>query len=34
MQTRFKTRLKFNSDKIRFQGCHSVRHDDHIHVQL
>lgn len=21
-------------DKIRFQGCHSVRHDDHIHVQL
>ncbi|MFN8324139.1 MAG: hypothetical protein U0T74_15870, partial [Chitinophagales bacterium] len=21
-------------DKIRFQGCRSVRHDDHIHVQL
>lgn len=21
-------------DKIRFQGCHSVRHDDHIHIQL
>lgn len=21
-------------DKIRFQGCRSVRHDDHLHVQL
>jgi hypothetical protein len=20
--------------KIRFQGCHSVRHDDHVHIQL
>lgn len=20
--------------KVRFQGCHSVRHDDHIHLQL
>ena len=20
--------------KIRFQGCHSVRHDDHIHLQI
>lgn len=20
--------------KIRYQGCHSVRHDDHVHVQL
>nr|WKN38140.1 hypothetical protein K4G66_05425 [Tunicatimonas sp. TK19036] len=21
-------------DKIRFHGCHAVRHDDHIHVQI
>jgi hypothetical protein len=21
-------------DKIRFQGCHAVRHDDHIHIQI
>ena len=21
-------------EKIRFQGCHSVRHDDHIHAQI
>lgn len=21
-------------DKVRFHGCHAVRHDDHIHVQL
>lgn len=20
--------------KVRFQGCHSVRHDDHVHIQL
>jgi len=29
-----KTRLNLYSDKIRFHGCHAVRHDDHIHVQL
>ena len=22
------------NDKIRFHGCHAVRHDDHIHIQL
>ena len=27
-------RLKLNSGKVKFQGCHSVRHDDHIHIQL
>ena len=28
-------RLKLeNKKKIRFHGCHAVRHDDHIHVQL
>lgn len=21
-------------EKIRYQGCHSVRHDDHIHIQI
>lgn len=26
-------RLKLDRSKIRFQGCHAVRHDDHIHVQ-
>ena len=23
-----------NIEKIRFQGCQAVRHDDHIHVQI
>jgi hypothetical protein len=23
-----------NEEKIRFHGCHAVRHDDHIHIQL
>jgi len=27
-------RLKLNHDKIRFHGCHAVRHDDHIHYQI
>lgn len=27
-------RLRLKSKKIRFHGCHSVRHDDHIHVQV
>ncbi len=27
-------RLRLKNRKIRFQGCHSVRHDDHIHVQV
>lgn len=26
-------RLRLNRTKIRFHGCHAVRHDDHIHVQ-
>lgn len=21
-------------DKIRFHGCHAVRHDDHIHIEI
>jgi len=27
-------RLRLKNKKIRFHGCHSVRHDDHIHVQV
>ena len=27
-------RLKFSDNRIRYHGCHSVRHDDHIHIQL
>lgn len=29
-----KDRLGVSDAKIRFQGCHSVRHDDHYHIQL
>lgn len=34
IEPHLKNRLGLLSGKIRFQGCHSVRHDDHIHVQL
>lgn len=34
IEPHLKQRLQLLSNKIRFQGCHSVRHDDHIHVQL
>ncbi len=27
-------RLELNDSRIRFHGCGSVRHDDHIHVQI
>lgn len=34
LEPHLKTRLKLGKyDKIRFQGCHAARHDDHIHVQ-
>jgi hypothetical protein len=26
--------LGLTNNKIRFHGCHAVRHDDHLHVQL
>ncbi|WP_367186986.1 hypothetical protein [Roseibium sp.] len=26
--------LGINFDKVRFQGCHAARHDDHIHFQI
>lgn len=35
IEPHLKVRLGLSAyNKIRFQGCHSVRHDDHIHVQL
>jgi len=35
LEPHLKTRLKLlRYSKIRFHGCHSVRHDDHIHLQL
>lgn len=34
LEPHLKTRLGLTSGKIRFHGCHAVRHDDHIHVQL
>ena len=27
-------RMGIKNPKLKFQGCHSVRHDDHIHLQL
>lgn len=31
----FKTQLGLqNNSKVRFHGCHAVRHDDHIHYQI
>lgn len=34
VEPHLRDRLGVVSDKIRFQGCHSVRHDDHFHIQL
>jgi len=35
IEPHLKTRLELvDIDKIRYHGCHAVRHDDHIHVQL
>jgi hypothetical protein len=34
IEPHLKTRLKLNSEKIKFHGCRAVRHDDHIHIQL
>ena len=27
-------RMRINHSKLRYHGCHSVRHDDHIHLQI
>lgn len=34
IEPHLKNRMKLSNDKIRFQGCHAVRHDDHIHHQI
>jgi hypothetical protein len=34
LEPHLKTRMKLQSNKIRFHGCQAVRHDDHIHIQL
>jgi len=34
LEPHLKQRMKLLNNKVRFQGCNSVRHDDHIHVQI
>jgi hypothetical protein len=34
IEPHLKTRMGLNHPKVRFHGCHAVRHDDHIHVEL
>ena len=34
IEPHLKSRLRIYNGKIRYQGCHSVRHDDHIHHQI
>jgi len=34
IEPHLKNRLKLTNQKIRYHGCHAVRHDDHIHVQI
>ncbi len=34
LEKHLKDRLQLTDSRIRFQGCGSVRHDDHIHIQL
>lgn len=34
IEPHLKARLRLKHDKVRFQGCHAVRHDDHIHYQI
>lgn len=34
IEPHLKARLYLTDSRIRFQGCRSVRHDDHIHVQI
>ncbi|MFD2188986.1 hypothetical protein [Aquimarina celericrescens] len=34
IEPHLKNRLRVENSKIRFQGCQTVRHDDHIHLQL
>ena len=34
IEPHLKTRMKLQSQKIRFHGCQAVRHDDHLHIQV
>lgn len=34
IEPHLKKRSNLTSNKIRFQGCKAVRHDDHIHIQI
>lgn len=34
LEPHLKARLHLTSSKIRLHGCYSVRHDDHVHVQI
>ncbi len=34
IEPHLRARLGLNSDKIRFHGCHAVRHDDHLHIEM
>lgn len=34
IEPNLKKRMRLDHNKIRFQGCHAVRHDDHIHYQI
>lgn len=34
IEPHLKQRLKLKDKRVRFHGCRSVRHDDHIHVQI
>ncbi len=34
IEPHLKLRIGIQDSRIRFQGCHSVRHDDHIHLQV
>jgi energy-coupling factor transporter transmembrane protein EcfT len=34
IEPHLKSRMGLTDSRIRYQGCHSVRHDDHIHIQV
>lgn len=34
LEPHLQARLGVDSDRVRFQGCHAARHDDHLHLQV
>lgn len=34
LEPHLRDRLRLGDPRIRFQGCHAARHDDHLHLQL